>query len=115
LAKVTVPFKPTRFTFFVPPLEVTPPKTTLTVGVETPVRSSPPPFVFMERVLTASVPTLLPAIAMPPVQLPILKPERALLPGAPARVTQLPAVLVVVGVGAAALNKLMLLTVRPTP
>src|SRR5438876_33386 len=114
LAKVIVPFKPTRFTFFVPPVEVSPPRTTLTVGKPAPVRSRPPPFVVIESVLTASVPTLLPAMAVPPVQLPILKPERVLFPGAPAKVTHVPA-LVVVGVGAAVVNKVMLLTTRLTP
>src|SRR5438034_9966858 len=113
-AKVIVPFRPTRLTFLVPPVDVSPPKTTLTVGVATPVRSSPPPFVFIESVLTVSVPTLLPAIAVPPVQLPILKPERVLFQGAPAKVTHVPA-LVVVGVGAATVNKVMLLTTRLTP
>ena len=114
-AKVIVPFKPTRLTFFAPPVEVVPPRTTLTVGAPTPVRSSAPPFVFIDIVLTFSVPTFAPAIAVPPVQLPMLKPESVLLPGAPASATQLPAVLVVVGVGAAALNNVMALTTRLTP
>src|SRR6266542_3982444 len=114
-ARVSVPPRLTRLTFLVPPVEVNPPRMMLTAGFPEPVRSRPLPLVLIDSVLTVSVPTLLPAIAVPPVQLPILKPERVLLPGAPASVTQLPAVLVVVGVGAAAVNKVMLLTTRLTP
>jgi len=118
LPKVTVPFKPTRFTFFVPPLDVRPLKTTLTVGVETPVRSSPPPVVFIDIVLIFRVPTFAPWIAVPVVtpQLPILKPESVLLPGAPAKVTQFCPAVVLVSVGAApAVNNVMLFTTRFTP
>src|SRR5678815_4915173 len=102
-----------RLTFRAPPVEVVPPSATLTVGAPTPVRSSAPPFVFIVTVLTFSVPTFAPVIAVPPVQLPILKPDNVLLPGAPASATQFPAVLVVVGVGAAALNKVMALAGAP--
>src|SRR6267142_4297955 len=103
-----------RLTFLVPPVEVVPPRTTLTVGAPTPVRSRAPPFVFIESVLTVRVQTLLPTIAVPPVQLPISKPESVLLPGAPASATQLPAVLVVVGL-LVALNSVMALTTKFTP
>src|SRR6266550_452164 len=112
-AKLIVPLSPTRFTFFVPPVEVNPPRTTLTEGAPTPVRSRPPPVVlFIERVLIASVPTFAPWIAKAE-QAPMLKPERVLLPGAPASATQLPAVLVVVGL-LVAVNSVMALTTKFT-
>src|ERR1043166_1454443 len=111
---VMVPFNPTRFTFFAPPDEVVPPRTTLTVGAPTPVRSSAPPLVLIVIVLTFSVPTFAPVIAVPPVQLPISKPESMLLPGAPDSETQLPAVLVVVGL-LVAVNNVMVLTTKLTP
>src|ERR1044072_7093786 len=116
-AKLIVPFKLEKLAPVEPPAALKPPRTILTVGVPTPVSSTPPPVVLLiVIVLTLSVPTLLPAIARA-VQLPILKPASVLLPGAPPKVTQLVAgvVLVVVGVGAAAVNNVMALTTRLTP
>src|SRR5438270_2782459 len=95
LPRLTVPPSPVSLTLFVPPEEVTESRLTLTLGVETPVRSNPPPVVLICRVLMASVPTLVPLMAAPLPVLLRLKPERVLpdarVIGLVARVGRVPA------------------------
>src|SRR5262249_49879499 len=111
LPRLIVPPSPTRLTFFVPPLEVNPPKLMLTDGFETPVRSRPAPVVLIETVLLMlRAPTFAPTIALPLV-LPMVNPWRVL---AEASVTASPLLLAMVGVVLAG-NRLMLLTTKATP
>src|SRR3954468_21117207 len=109
LPRFTVPANPLSFTLFVPPLATVDVRVTLTDGGEgvVPVKSSAAPDVLLiDTLLTLSVPTLAPTIALPFVAW-MLKPWSVL---ADARVTALPAPLPMAG-AAPAEKRLMLLTV----